>query len=93
MEHNLLSLSELPLPALATFECVARHLHFARAAGELRVTPTAVSKTIAQLASNMLSAARLDDRTSVLRVVDELEQYVEHVQVTYRRPLKVGHAG
>ena len=27
------------------------------------------------------------DREAIRRVVDELEQYVEHVQVTYRRPL------
>src|SRR5262245_32638470 len=62
VEHNPLSLSELPLAALATFECVARHLHFARAAAELRVTPTAVSKSIAQLEA--LLGARLLHRTT-----------------------------
>jgi DNA-binding transcriptional LysR family regulator len=62
MEHNRSTLSELPLPALATFECVARHLHFARAAQELRVTPTAVSKAIAQLEA--LLGARLLNRTT-----------------------------
>ena len=62
MEHNPLNLSELPLPALAAFECVARHLHFARAAEELRVTPTAVSKTISQLEA--LLGARLFNRTT-----------------------------
>ncbi len=52
-------------------------------------------ETIAQLASHMLRAARHDDRAVIMRVVDELEQYVEHVQVTYRRPLerKLGQAG
>jgi two-component system, chemotaxis family, response regulator WspR len=51
--------------------------------------------TIAELANVLERAARSDDRESVQRVVDELEQYVEHVQVTYRRPFerKVGHAG
>lgn len=51
--------------------------------------------TIAQLANVLLRAARRDDRASITRVVDELEQYVEHVQVMYRRPLerKLGHAG
>jgi DNA-binding transcriptional LysR family regulator len=62
MDHNPLSVSELPLPALATFECVARQLHFARAADELRVTPTAVSKTIAQLEARL--GVRLLNRTT-----------------------------
>ena len=43
-------------------------------------------ETIAQLANLLERAARSDDRASVERVVDELEQYIEHVQVTYRRP-------
>jgi two-component system chemotaxis family response regulator WspR len=43
-------------------------------------------ETIAELANLLEQAARSDDRASVERVVDELEQYVEHVQVTYRRP-------
>lgn len=62
MVHNPMSPCELPLPGLATFACVARHLHFARAAQELRVTPTAVSKTIAQLEG--LLGARLLNRTT-----------------------------
>lgn len=62
VEHNLLTLAELPLSAVATFECVARHLRFARAAEELRVTPTAVSKTIAQLEE--LLGVRLLNRTT-----------------------------
>jgi len=62
MEHNPLTLAELPLSAVATFECVARHLRFARAAEELRVTPTAVSKTIAQLEE--LLGVRLLNRTT-----------------------------
>ena len=52
-------------------------------------------ETIAQLANLLEQAARSDDPVSVKRVVDELEQYVEHVQVTYRRPLerKLGQVG
>ncbi len=34
------------MPGLLIFDCVARHMNFARAAEELMVTPTAVSKTI-----------------------------------------------
>jgi len=62
MVHNVPSLPELPLAALVTFECVARHLRFARAADELRVTPTAVSKTIAQLEERI--GVRLLNRTT-----------------------------
>ena len=43
-------------------------------------------ETIAQLANLLERAARSDDRASIKRVIDEMEQYVEHVQVTYRRP-------
>ncbi len=45
-------------------------------------------ETIAELASLLDRAARDEDKESIARVVDELEQYVEHVQVTYRRPLE-----
>jgi diguanylate cyclase (GGDEF)-like protein len=44
--------------------------------------------TIAELANLLERAAREDDTASINRVVDEMEQYVEHVQVTYRRPLE-----
>jgi DNA-binding transcriptional LysR family regulator len=57
-----MSRSDLPLNALVTFECVARHLRFARAATELRVTPTAVSKTIALLEEQI--GVRLLNRTT-----------------------------
>jgi len=52
-------------------------------------------ETIAKLANVLEQAARDDDRAAIRRVVDELEQYVEHVQVTYRRPLerKLSHVG
>ncbi|SLN39050.1 Glycine cleavage system transcriptional activator [Roseovarius albus] len=38
-----------PLHALRAFEAAARHLHFARAAEELHLTPTAISHQIRQL--------------------------------------------
>ena len=41
---------------------------------------------IAQLASLLDQAARRPDRTSSNRVLDELADYLDHVQVTYRRP-------
>jgi len=50
------------LPALAAFECVARHLRFARAAEELDVTTTAISKTIKQLEAQL--DVRLFNRTT-----------------------------
>ncbi|MFT3775934.1 MAG: LysR family transcriptional regulator [Minicystis sp.] len=62
MVHNPPAFSELPLGAIVTFECVARHLRFARAAAELRVTPTAVSKTIGQLEEQL--GVRLLNRTT-----------------------------
>jgi diguanylate cyclase (GGDEF)-like protein len=42
--------------------------------------------TIGELANLLDQAARSDDRVSVERVVVEIEAYVEHVQVAYRRP-------
>src|SRR5262245_17281665 len=50
------------LPALVAFECVARHLSFARAAEELAVTTTAISKTIKQLEAQL--DVRLFNRTT-----------------------------
>jgi DNA-binding transcriptional LysR family regulator len=50
------------LPALVSFECVARHLSFARAAEELDVTTTAISKTIKQLEAEL--DVRLFNRTT-----------------------------
>lgn len=43
-------------------------------------------ETISELANLLDQAARHDDVASSTRVVEELAQYVEHVQVTYRRP-------
>jgi len=50
------------LPALLAFDCVARHLSFGRAADELDVTPTAISKTVKQLESQL--GVRLFNRTT-----------------------------
>jgi len=50
------------LPNLLAFEVLARHLSFARAAEELEVTPTAMSKTIKQLESDL--GVRLFNRTT-----------------------------
>src|SRR3974390_2917812 len=50
------------LPALVTFECVARHLSFVRASEELDVTTTAISKTIKQLEARL--NVRLFNRTT-----------------------------
>src|SRR5499425_3267738 len=50
------------LPALVSFECVARHLSFVRAAEELDVTTTAMSKTIKQLEAQL--DVRLFNRTT-----------------------------
>lgn len=52
----------IPLPALVVFHAVARHLNFGRAAIELDVTATAVSKTIKQLECQL--GARLFNRTT-----------------------------
>src|SRR5215510_4784737 len=52
----------VPLLRLTTFELVARHMNFARAADELKVTPTAVSRTIKQLESEL--GIRLFNRTT-----------------------------
>jgi DNA-binding transcriptional LysR family regulator len=52
----------LRLPALLAFDGVARHLSFGRAAAELEVTPTAISKTVKQLESQL--GVRLFNRTT-----------------------------
>jgi diguanylate cyclase (GGDEF)-like protein len=49
--------------------------------------------TIAELASMLERAARGEDGESALRVIEELDAYIQHVQVTYRRPLERDLAG
>ena len=48
--------------ALITFECVARHMSFVRAADEFEITATAISKTIKQLEAQLTT--RLFNRTT-----------------------------
>src|ERR1700751_1954042 len=50
------------LPALVSFESVARHLSFVRASEELDVTTTAISKAIKQLEAQL--NVRLFNRTT-----------------------------
>lgn len=50
------------LPGLLAFECVARHLNFTRAADEMAVTPTAISRTVKQLEASL--GTRLFNRTT-----------------------------
>ena len=52
----------LHLPGLMTFEAAARRLNFARAAAELGVTPTAISRTIKKLEAQL--GVRLFNRTT-----------------------------
>jgi DNA-binding transcriptional LysR family regulator len=52
----------LHLPGLLTFEAAARHLNFARAAAELGVTPTAISRTIKNVEAQL--NVRLFNRTT-----------------------------
>lgn len=53
---------QVSLPALVAFERVARRLNFARAASELDLTPTAISKTIKTLEGQL--NVRLFNRTT-----------------------------
>lgn len=50
------------LPGLLTFEAAARHLNFARAAAEMGVTPTAISRTIKNVEAQL--NVRLFNRTT-----------------------------
>lgn len=57
-----LPLPPVHFPALLTFEAAARHLNFARAAAEIGVTPTAVSRTIKSVEAQL--NVRLFNRTT-----------------------------
>ena len=50
-------------------------------------------ETIAELAGMLERAARAGDAESLYRILDELDAYVAHVQVTYRRPIELERAG
>src|SRR5215470_1246864 len=60
--HLPRGLRKFHLPALVSFECVARHLSFVRASKELDVTTTAISKTIKLLEAQL--DVRLFNRTT-----------------------------
>ncbi|AMP03498.1 LysR family transcriptional regulator [Collimonas pratensis] len=60
--EGALPLPSVHLPGLLTFEAAARHLNFARAAAELGVTPTAVSRTIKSVEAQL--DIRLFNRTT-----------------------------
>ncbi len=53
---------QVHLPGLLTFEAVARHLNFARAAAEMGITPTAASRTIKNVEAQL--NVRLFNRTT-----------------------------
>lgn len=60
--EGALPLPPVHLPGLLTFEAAARHLNFARAAAEMGVTPTAVSRTIKNVEAQL--NVRLFNRTT-----------------------------
>ncbi|MBD8656096.1 LysR family transcriptional regulator [Oxalobacteraceae sp. CFBP 13730] len=62
LSGDTLPLSAIHLPALMAFEAAARVLNFARAAAELGVTPTAMSRTIKILEEQL--NVRLFNRTT-----------------------------
>src|SRR5476651_137172 len=74
------------LPGLVAFEAVARHLNFTRAAAELCVSPTAISKTIKQLEQQI--GVRLFNRTTRsvqlteagLQLIDSLTPALEQIR-------------
>lgn len=73
-EFSDMTLRELQarLPGLLVFQSVAHHLNFARAADELMVTPTAVSKAIKQLEEQM--GVRLFNRNTRSTALTEAGQ-------------------
>jgi DNA-binding transcriptional LysR family regulator len=87
------------LPGLVAFEAVARHLNFTRAAAELGVSPTAISKTIKQLEQQI--GVRLFNRTtrsvqltegglqlieSLTPALEQIRDSVQHIAETSGQP-------
>lgn len=87
------------MPTLLAFECVARNLSFSRAATELEVTPTAISKTVKQLETQL--GVRLFNRTtrsvaltesgaqllaSLAPALEQIQQSLGNVSGTFGRP-------
>jgi DNA-binding transcriptional LysR family regulator len=62
VSNTILPALPVHLPGLLTFESAARHLNFARAAAEMGVTPTAISRTLKSLESQL--NVRLFNRTT-----------------------------
>lgn len=91
--------ASVPLPGLLTFERVAHHLNFARAAAELEITPTAVSRTVKQIEAKL--GVRLFNRTtrsvalteagaellaSLAPALEQIRASVERVRASSSRP-------
>ncbi len=89
----------LQMPGLLAFASVARHRNFTRAASELEVTPTAISKTIKQLEAQL--GVRLFHRTtrsvsltesgqhlhaSLGPAMEQIQRAVERVTDSAQRP-------
>src|ERR1700722_10961538 len=87
-----------PLPALRFFEAAGRHLSFKRAAGELNVTPSAVSHGILAL-EQALGVALFIRETRKLSLTPEGADYLPYVSEalsliaigTERLPGRQGH--
>jgi DNA-binding transcriptional LysR family regulator len=67
-----------PLPALIAFEAVARRLSFSQAAGELHLTPSAVSHQIAKL-ENFLGVLLFERSPRGIALSDAGEIYLKRV--------------
>lgn len=68
-----------PLNALLAFEATARHLSFTRAAGELKLTQTAISHRIKELES-LLSVQLFTRKQNTTRLTDEGRTYLECIR-------------
>jgi LysR family glycine cleavage system transcriptional activator len=68
-KHSSIAPPLLPLNALRAFEAIARHLSFARAAGELHVTPAALSHQIRTL-EEQLGLELFYRRTRAIELTD-----------------------
>lgn len=71
---------QLPLTPLRTFECVARHASFTRAADELCLTQSAVSQQIRHLES-LLGQSLFERQGRRLRLTDAGHRYFAAVSM------------
>jgi LysR family transcriptional regulator, glycine cleavage system transcriptional activator len=74
----------LPLSGFRTFESAARHLSFARAAGELRVTPAAVSHQVRTL-EDYLGVRLFNREGRRLTLTDAGETLLPDLRVAFER--------